>query len=104
MQHMMPPNVIQLRGRPRTNTERQREFRERNPNYYRDLKRRERAASRAGGKLLAARLAMQAAQAAFLQRALLCLPAPVQTLDLPGVNAIPTREQMLAMQAERAAA
>jgi hypothetical protein len=38
-----------------------------------------------------------------MKRALLLLPAPVQTFEIPGINAIPTREAMQAMMAERAA-
>ena len=74
------------RSPPMSNVERQRRFRERNPGYYGRFHARQRAAIDASiqPKRLAA-----AQQAAVPQRQLLMLPAPVELLEIPGLNAIP---------------
>ncbi len=104
-----------LRSAPVSNTERQRQFRERNPGYYGRLHRR----SNQRGVVFAA--AKQAALAAGLVESVaisvacevalnqtdlllaiaqakrpLMLPAPAELLLIPGINAIPTRQQMQA--------
>ena len=69
-----------------SNTERQRRFRKRNPGYYGRLHAKRRAAVRAS-------VAAQAAQAAVTfapaRAEPLMLPAPVEQVVIPGVNAIP---------------
>jgi hypothetical protein len=85
------------RPAPVSNTERQRQFRLRNPGYYGRL-------HRARDAQIDAALAAKAAMETLMQKALLCLPAPAEQIRIPGVNAIPTREELAAMQAERAAA
>jgi hypothetical protein len=96
-----------------SNTERQRRFRERNPGYYGRLHRKrkqellvfadaQRAALATGLTQSAAmKVAYQVAcnQVNFLQamaqvKRPLMLPAPVEQMLIPGLNAIPTREQM----------
>jgi hypothetical protein len=67
-----------------SNAERQRRFRERNPGYYGRLHARRRAEAKAA---VAQRLAM--AQAVAVRREPLMLPAPVELLEIPGLNAIP---------------
>jgi len=65
---------------PMSNTERQREFRERNPGYYGRLHR----------QRLAEEQALAAAQAAAATvRAPLALPAPVEAILIPGMTTIP---------------
>lgn len=74
---------------PMSNAERQRRFRERHPDYYRRLH----AARRAGviARGVANKLAAQAVAAeAVAHREPLMLPAPVELLEIPGLNAIPT--------------
>ena len=80
---MQPTPVFYPRGYfpPVSNTERQREFRRRNPDYYRRLQAKRRAALRAYG-------ATRAIVAAWAKPPLM-LPAPVELLVIPGVNAIP---------------
>jgi hypothetical protein len=89
---------------PIPNVERQRQFRERNPGYYRKYYARKksiRLAAVAQRKALAlANAAPAAAEVVPAFAEPLMLPAPVEPLVLPGLNAIPTREQ-LAAQAER---
>lgn len=67
-----------------TNAERQRRFRERNPGYYQRLH----AKRRAGEKARAAEL-IAAAQAMAAKREPLMLPAPVETIEIPGMTTIP---------------
>ncbi len=67
---------------PMSNAERQRQFRERNPGYYGRLMARRRAASKAD----AARAA--ALQVAAVKREPLMLPAPVEVVEIPGMNMI----------------
>ena len=64
-----------------SNAERQRRFRERNPHYYRDRKRREKAAYLA---YVAEKKAQEQALAQIKARTQLCLPAPepVVTLEM----------------------
>lgn len=76
-----------------SNTERQRQFRERNPGYYGRLHRKRNAAMHAS---IAAEHAMAAVT--VVVREPLMLPAPVETIRIPGVNAIPTPQEMLAMR------
>ena len=59
-----------------SNTERQRQFRSRNPDYYRNLQAKLRAESKAG------RMATIAAQRAAVAEAL-ALPAPVEAIAIP---------------------
>lgn len=73
-----------------TNTERQREFRKRNPGYYGRLHRARKAA-------IVARLeAMKVQQAVVVAvaepvKVPLMLPAPAIVFEFPGINALPTR-------------
>jgi hypothetical protein len=69
---------------PVPNAERQRQFRERNPGYYGRLHARRRAE-------ISASLAQQAAASEVIaaKREPLLLPAPVELLEIPGINAIP---------------
>jgi hypothetical protein len=69
---------------PMSNTERQRQFRERNPGYYGRLH----ARRRAGENVAAAQL-QAAAQAMAMKREPLALPAPAEKLEIPGMNMIP---------------
>jgi hypothetical protein len=68
----------------KSNTQRQREFRKRNPGYYGRLHRRERAGIEAERARLAA-----AANVVAVEREPLMLPAPVEVLEIPGLNRIP---------------
>jgi hypothetical protein len=70
---------------PVSNVERQRQFRERNPGYYKRLHAKRRAAVE---ELSAQRLA--AAQATVVKREPLMLPAPVETIEIPGMTTIPS--------------
>src|SRR5688500_11360566 len=86
---MQPTPVFYPRGSfpPVSNTERQREFRERNPGYYARIQAKKRAACKAR---VAAMLDAQRATAALLAKSRqLMLPAPVELFVIPGVNAIP---------------
>jgi hypothetical protein len=65
-----------------SNAERQRQFRERNPGYYGRLHAKRRAAVRAFA-------AERVAAATPARSAMLLLPAPVELLLIPGLNAIP---------------
>ena len=83
-----------------TNTERQRQFRERNPGYYGRLHAKRKAALEAG---IAPGTAPQPARASLM------LPAPVETIEIPGLTTLPTPAQWQAAReafaaAERAAA
>jgi len=69
---------------PKSNTERQRQFRERNPGYYGRLHARRRAAMDADVVRLLA-----AAQATAVKREPLALPAPLVAIEIPGMNTIP---------------
>jgi hypothetical protein len=69
-----------------SNAERQRRFRERNPGYYGRWHARRRALIKAN--LAAAKLAAMA-QSTVARREPLLLPAPVEVLEIPGLNAIP---------------
>jgi hypothetical protein len=80
-----------------TNSERQRRFRERHPGYYQRLHARKRAALQASAK--ARRTAMIAEQAT--QREPLLLPAPAVTIEIPGINGIPTNTAVAEMVAVR---
>src|SRR5687768_6139066 len=72
---------------PVSNTERKRQFRERNPGYYARIQAKKRAASKA---YVAAMLQKERAMAAMLAKSKqLLLPAPVELFVIPGVNAIP---------------
>jgi hypothetical protein len=69
-----------------SNAERQRDFRRRNPDYYRIVHAKRRA------KVKAYRAAMLAAaqeQVVVTRREPLMLPAPVKQILIPGMNAIP---------------
>jgi hypothetical protein len=71
---------------PKTNAERQAEFRRLNPDYYRLYQARLRAATKA------ARLQRQEAERALIaKRQPLLLPAPAETIEIPGMTTIPTR-------------
>jgi hypothetical protein len=69
---------------PMTNAERQRQFRARNPGYYGRLHARRRAGQKAAAAAMNAQLMALAAK-----REPLLLPAPVELLVIPGINAIP---------------
>jgi hypothetical protein len=91
---------------PTSNAERQRQFRARNPGYFRKYSARLRAISkkhRAEQEQAAyqAQAEMAAVRAAAVQAAVkrepLMLPAPVVTIEIPGmttIDAIPTRESL----------
>jgi hypothetical protein len=67
-----------------SNNQRQRRFRERNPDYSRRYHAQRRAEAKAGAAMLAA-LRAQAAT----KREPLMLPAPAVRIEIPGVNTIP---------------
>ena len=71
---------------PASNAERQRAFRERNPGYYGRLHAKQRAATKA---MLAEMNAAAQAIVTAARREPLMLPAPVEVLEIPGMNAIP---------------
>ena len=75
-------NSFQPRGtHPATsNTERQREFRERNPGYYGRLHRKRKA------ERLAHRAGVEFAAALTRATKVLMLPAPVETIEIPGMT------------------
>jgi hypothetical protein len=81
--------TFQLRGShpPVSNTERQRQFRERNPGYYARLQAKRRAGCKA--RVAAARAADRAMAAMLAKSRQLLLPAPVEVPVIPGLNAIP---------------
>jgi hypothetical protein len=79
---------------PIPNVERQRQFRERNPGYYRKYYARKRSIRLAAVAQMKA-LALAAAEAPVHAEPLM-LPAPAERIILPGLNAIPTREQLAA--------
>jgi len=64
---------------PKSNAQRQREFRERNPGYYQRLHAKRRAD-------VDARLLATQAAAPQASRAPLLLPAPVETIEIPGMT------------------
>jgi hypothetical protein len=71
-----------------SNTERQRQFRQRNPGYYGRLKAKQRAASKAWVKeRLAIAQGVAEILCAYLKTPLM-LPAPVDTIELPGITTI----------------
>jgi hypothetical protein len=75
---------------PMSNAERQRLFRERNPDYYRLRRARQRAETKTF-------LEQQAAvRVAAVHREPLMLPAPVEVMEIPGVNAIPAAGETVA--------
>jgi hypothetical protein len=70
---------------PISNTERQRQFRERNPGYYRRLHARRRGKA---SLPLVQLVGLEAAKE--IRREPLMLPAPAVLIEIPGMNAIPT--------------
>jgi hypothetical protein len=72
-----------------SNTERQRKFRERNPGYYGRLHAKRKLEIEA---MAAARAAAQAAPAPLM------LPAPIETIQMPGLTAIPTLAELHAQR------
>jgi hypothetical protein len=78
-----------------SNTERQRRFRERHPGYYQRMHAKQRAATKA---TVAAMQAAREAEAGA-KREPLMLPAPVVTIEIPGINSIPQKmaAEMLAV-------
>ena len=93
----MPMPMFQPRGMhpPMSNTERQRQFRERNPGYYGRLHRKRKAELEAMARAtvearVAAAVTVEASvQVTAVRREPLMLPAPVVIFEIPGVNAIP---------------
>jgi hypothetical protein len=81
----MVVNVMLSVPPPMSNAERQRQFRERNPGYYQRLhaKRRAEINARIEARLVATTQVMAA------KREPLMLPAPVETIEIPGMNTIP---------------
>ena len=73
-----------------SNTERQRQFRQRNPGYYGRLKARERAACKA--RVAAAQGVAEILHAYRTQP--LMLPAPVEPIEIPGMTTIPLRDAL----------
>jgi len=67
-----------------SNTERQRLFRQRHPGYYQRLHANRRAVSDAG----IAAMEQEKALSAIAPRVMLMLPAPVETIDIPGMTTI----------------
>ena len=120
---MQAPISFQPRSRnPVSNAERQRQFRERNPGYYgrRHRKRKQQFVVSAAAKQVALAMGLTESAATAVgylvavkevhlllaiaqAKRPLMLPAPAETLRIPGVNAIPTRAELAAMTAERAA-
>jgi hypothetical protein len=85
---------------PKSNTERQREFRRRHPDYYRLLQAKRRARSKAW--LAAYRLAQRAEAAeamAAVQPEPLALPAPILTIPIPTRLALPAPVEQLEIAA-----
>src|SRR4051812_12661378 len=70
---------------PKTNAERQRAFRKRHPDYYRILQAKRRAAVDA---IIEVRVGVEAILNAYRSSPLM-LPAPVETIEIPGVTTIP---------------
>jgi len=79
-----------------SNAERQRRFRERNPGYYGRLHRRRRAGEKAAATLITA-----GAQATAMKPEQLALPAPVEAIEIPGMNTIPTMQQLSQLDTAR---
>jgi len=82
---------------PKSNAERQREFRERNPGYYGRLHRKRKA------EMLALLAQRASAEVVVAKREPLMLPAPVETIEIPGmttIQAIPTREAIARLKGE----
>jgi hypothetical protein len=75
---------------PTSNAERQRQFVERNPGYYRKYSAQRRALEKEARErfLAAARAKAQAEKQAAERREPLLLPAPVETIEIPGMNKI----------------
>lgn len=67
---------------PKTNAQRQREFRQRNPDYYRILQ----AKRRAPLKAMKAQRAVIQRMMFELSRMPLMLPAPIEAIEIPGVT------------------
>ena len=67
---------------PTSNAERQRQFRQRNPGYYQRLQARKRAGIRATIDV------MVAVDEMSTPKETLALPAPVEVLELPGLNMV----------------
>jgi hypothetical protein len=88
----MSVNVMLLPFRPMSNNERQRRFRERNPGYYGRLHARGRAGAKAGAAQLLA-----AAKAMAEKHEPLALPAPVVTIEIPGMTMIPALSPLSAL-------
>ena len=80
---------------PKTNAERQREFRRRNPDYYRLLQAKRRAPVKAFRAALRAKKS-EAARVAEILHAYrtmpLMLPAPVEAIEIPGITCLPLRD------------
>jgi len=76
--------------KPMSNAERQREFLRRHPGYYQRYTARRRAVAKAAREMLPALLAPMPAEAEAVaqKRRLLMLPAPVETIQIPGMNTI----------------
>jgi hypothetical protein len=73
-----------------SNTERQRRFRERNPGYFNRYKTKvDREATRQTLVALLAAAEKAEAEKAHATREPLALPAPVETIEIPGMNIIP---------------
>jgi hypothetical protein len=84
-QRMQPNAVFYRRGHfpPKSNTERQRRFRKNHPGYYQRLHAKQRAQVQA---LAEAREAVE--QAMARARHQLLLPAPVESIEIPGITTI----------------
>lgn len=81
------PDFVPYGSRPAmSNAERQRQFRRRHPDYYRILHAKRRAQAKA---YMEARRAAAQQQVVVARREPLMLPAPVEVLEIPGLNAIP---------------
>ncbi len=83
------------RSPPMSNSQRQRAFRDRNPDYYRELHAKRRAEARAGVMAMQMETAINIAiEETQTVKEPLALPAPAITFEFPGINAWPTRESI----------
>src|SRR3989442_7384483 len=102
---MVPPKTFHVRRpNPMSNAERQRRFREDHPGYYARLQAQRRGplkAARAKIKAMQAELFAAELAAAAAKREPLLLPAPVEMIEIPGMNtigAIPLREELAVLR------
>jgi len=85
--------TVRRRSAPVSNTERQRQFRERNPGYYGRIKAKERARGKAVLKAYLEAERVKAIVNAY-QTMPLMLPAPMEPIEIPGMLTISLRDAM----------